>query len=130
MRDKSSETAKVHLNSAVMKYLVHLNASEVSPKVRNRNLQNIVQGFVSAFEKNGLQREVAGNKGKTIEKVLYSVIRAGKMLDLRHTPEERPPVQDEIELEYKDTVAHLFKNPNVAKDASRVILNEFEKIGV
>jgi len=130
MLDKSSESAKVHLNSAIIKYLMHLNFSEKSPKVRDQKLRELVSSFVTTFERNNLGVKTRGNRGKMLGKVLYESIKNGTFQDLRHNHIQKTPEELEIEVEYRDLISHYFKHEGIARDTSRILEVEFGKIGV
>jgi len=128
--EKSSESAKVNLNSAIVKYKLHLHKTEQSPRIREAKLRTLANSFVNTFKRNGLGRKTEGTKGKMLEKLLFVIMHTGSLLDLRHNPEaSKTPEELEIEAEYRGTIAHFFKNPGVAKDTSKIIFDEFGKIG-
>jgi len=129
MLDKSSESAKIHLHSAIIKYLMHLNFAEKSPKVRDQKLRELVSSFVTTFEKNGLEVKTRGNRGQMLSKVLYGAIKNGTFQDLRHNHIQKTPEELEIEVEYRDLISHYFKHEGIARDTSRVLEVEFGKIG-
>jgi len=129
MLDRSSESAKTHLYAALMKYMINLNLVEKSLKGRDEKLQMLTNSIVSNFEKNGLGKKIVGSKGRMVSKLLNLAIKEGSFQDLKHNPAETTEEQSEIELEYRDTVAHLFRHPGVAKDTSKILSLHFGKLG-
>jgi len=129
MLDLSSESAKVHLGSAIFKYMIHLRSVEESPKIRDDKLRTLTDNFVTVFERNGLGVKTQGNRGQLLGRFLYKIIKEGVFQDLRHNHEQRTPEEMEIEVEYRDLVSQYFKNPGVAKDTSKILNTEFGKIG-
>ncbi|MFH1450414.1 MAG: hypothetical protein ABIF92_00340 [archaeon] len=128
MLNNSAKSAKVLLNSALLKYIMHLNFTEQSPKARDLKLQALVEGIVSGYEKNNLSNRIEGSKGRLVKSLLYSSLKKGEFLDLRHNPEKRTPEEMEKEIEYRHTVAKLFQHPGIAKDTIKVLKTEFSKI--
>tara|TARA_Y100000034_G_C6829149_1_gene374113 strand:+ start:62 stop:583 length:522 start_codon:yes stop_codon:yes gene_type:complete len=129
MRERTSESAKVHLGSAITKYLVQVNFTEKSLKARDARLKNLINLFVQTFQKNGLGVKIRGNRADLLSKVLYQTIKNGSFQDLRHNHMQKTPEEMEIEVEYRDLISHYFRHPGIAKDTAKIIDIEFDKVG-
>tara|TARA_Y100000031_G_C7960686_1_gene265815 strand:+ start:28 stop:549 length:522 start_codon:yes stop_codon:yes gene_type:complete len=129
MRERTSESAKVHLGSAITKYIIQVNSAEKSLKARDTRLKSLINSFVQTFQKNGMGIKIRGNRAQMLSKVLYQTITNGSFQDLRHNHLPQVPEQMQIEVEYRDLVSHYFRHPGIAKDTAKILDTEFDKIG-
>lgn len=128
MRENSSHSAKIHFNSILSKYLLHLKETQQSPKIRAEKLRSIISQVIGTYEKNGLGHKTAGDKGKMLSELLHMAITSGSFTTLIHNPGEKAQDEHDLEFELKDTVAHVFQHKGVASDIVRIFQKEFRAL--